>query len=80
MLSTIIPVVALDIVRGTAVNAVNKANCVAANAGLVVRAIKATQAAVPSPTPRYSKPITRPKSQSPSPTRASRANPRIETI
>ena len=60
--------------------AVNRANCVAAYRLLVVLAMKAINAAVPKPTPRYSKLITNPRRIIPSPIRARIANPRIDII
>ena len=56
--STMKPTDALAKVLGTAINAVNKANWVAVYFGCVERAINAVNAAVPSPTPRYSMLIT----------------------
>ena len=61
MLSTIKPDAALAKVRGIAVSALSKANCVAANLRLVCCIIKARKAAVPKPTPKYSKLTTNPK-------------------
>jgi hypothetical protein len=61
--STMTPVTAFASVRGVAASAVNSANWVAANALLVERAMNAVNAAVPSPTPRYSKTTTAPSSQ-----------------
>lgn len=78
--STIQPVVAFTTVRGTADRLVNSANCVAVNRGLVARAMNATYATVPSPTPSASNAITTPSAtMSGLPSHASHAKPRIET-
>ena len=52
------PALALATVRGRTVMAVSSESWVAANAGEVERAIKATKAIVPKPTPTYSKVMT----------------------
>ena len=72
-----IPVTELAKVLGTAANAVKRANCVAANTGFVVRAINAVNAAVPNPTPRYSKATTPPSTHGLAPTVDSRAKPKM---
>ena len=77
--STRNPVVALANVRGTPASDVSSASWVAVYRTSVLRAMNATNAAVPSPTPRYSKLTTKNSAVGSAPISAKAAKPRMES-
>ena len=77
MPSTISPLDMEASVLGKAASAVNRANWVATARREVSRAMKATEAAVPRPTPRYSAPMTAANTQGSAPAPDSQTKPKM---